>query len=262
MNHEMSIKRQIVKYQSQQFVTIEDNIVTEFPLTIFVNGIEFATMVCTPTHFEEMVIGFLASEGLIRFYEEIKNLTIDEGKGFAYVVLSEKKEINQQSYTKRFIGSCCGKSRQFYFQNDVKTAKTSTSNTIVSAEQCVALMNHMQGNSLVFKETGGVHNAAICSSEQVLVTRTDIGRHNALDKLFGHCIRNKIAVRDKILVFSGRISSEVLTKAAKIGVGIVLSKSAPTDLAIKLAEDLNITAVGFIRGNSFNIYSHPQRIVL
>lgn len=123
-------------------------------------------------------------------------------------------------------------------------------------------MREMQESSHVFKGTGGVHNAAICTQEEMIVSRTDIGRHNALDKLYGHCLLNKIPVRDKILVFSGRISSEVLTKAAKIGVGIVLSKSAPTDLAIKLAEDLNITAVGFIRGSSFNVYSHPSRIVL
>jgi FdhD protein len=82
-----------------------------------------------------------------------------------------------------------------------------------------------------------------------------------LDKLYGYSILKQIPTREKIIVFSGRISSEVLVKAAKIGVGIVLSKSAPTDLAIKLAEDLNITAVGFIREQSFNVYSHKDRIV-
>ncbi len=91
--------------------------------------------------------------------------------------------------------------------------------------------------------------------------RSDIGRHNALDKLYGYCINEQIAIRDKVLIFSGRISSEILIKASKIGVGILLSKSAPTDLAIKLAHDLNMTAVGFIRNDSFNIYSHPERII-
>jgi len=123
------------------------------------------------------------------------------------------------------------------------------------------VMKKMQEDSFVFKNTGGVHNAALCTAEDILVSRSDIGRHNALDKLYGYSLLNGISVRDKILVFSGRISSEILTKAAKIGVGIVLSKSAPTDLAIKLADDLNITAVGFIRGSSFNIYSHPERII-
>ncbi|MGO4889058.1 formate dehydrogenase accessory sulfurtransferase FdhD [Anaerobacillus sp. MEB173] len=256
----MSFKRPIVKYSDGKSHSVHDEIVTEFPLTIYVNDQEFATMVCTPSHFDEMVVGFLASEGVIRFIDDIKKMTIDTDKGFAYVELHSQQNTNQQYYSKRFIGSCCGKSRQFYFHNDVKTAKTSTSKTTITAEQCITLMNEMQDNSLVFKETGGVHNAALCTPDDMIVYHTDIGRHNALDKLYGHCLINRIPVRDKILVFSGRISSEVLTKAAKIGVGIILSKSAPTDLAISLAEDLNITAVGFIRGSSFNIYSHPERV--
>ncbi|UGB29006.1 formate dehydrogenase accessory sulfurtransferase FdhD [Metabacillus sp. B2-18] len=261
MDMKMSINQQITKYKNGKLVETTDDIVTEFPLTIFVNNEEFATMVCTPTHFEEMVIGFLASEGVIRFYNEIESISIDESAGYAYVSLQSNVTTNQQYYSKRFIGSCCGKSRQFYFQNDVKTSKTSTTKQTLTPEQCISLMKTMQESSVVFQETGGVHNAALCTPDEMLVSRTDIGRHNALDKLYGYSILNQIPVRDKIIVFSGRISSEVLVKASKIGVGIVLSKSAPTDLAIKLANDLNITAVGFIRGNSFNVYSHPERIV-
>ncbi|WP_085505339.1 formate dehydrogenase accessory sulfurtransferase FdhD [Thalassobacillus devorans] len=261
MRDQKSIKRTITRYDQGEFSQVEDDIVTEFPLTIYINEEEFATMVCTPAHLEEMVIGFLASEGVIRFRREIKNFQIDEEQGFAYIEI-EGKINTQRDFSKRFIGSCCGKSRQFYFQNDVQTTKTSTSKTTITADQCIKLMKMMQATSHVFKGTGGVHNAAICTGDEMIVGRADIGRHNALDKLYGHCLLNQISVRDKVLVFSGRISSEVLTKAAKIGVGIVLSKSAPTDLAIDLAHDLNITAVGFIRGGSFNVYSHPERITM
>lgn len=257
----MSINQKIRKYSNGHLFDTTDNIVTEFPLTVFVNDMEFATMVCTPTHFEEMVVGFLASEGVIRFYHEIQSISIDEAAGYAYVKLHTDVTTNQQYYSKRFIGSCCGKSRQFYFQNDVKTSKTSMSKQTLTPSQCIFLMKEMQEGSTVFQQTGGVHNAALCTPEKMIVSRTDIGRHNALDKLYGYSILNEIPVRDKIIVFSGRISSEVLVKASKIGVGIVLSKSAPTDLAIKLADDLNITAVGFIRGSSFNVYSHPERII-
>ncbi|WP_096200700.1 formate dehydrogenase accessory sulfurtransferase FdhD [Bacillus sp. FJAT-45350] len=262
MSKNTSIQRKIVRYSEAKLNVVEDEIVTEFPLTILVNNDEFATIVCTPSHLDEMVVGFLASEGIIRMKDDIKDLSIDEGKGFAYVQLHSQQITNQQYYSKRFIGSCCGKSRQFYFQNDVRTAKTSTTKTTITPEDCISLMKNLQESSNMFHQTGGVHNAGLCDSTTMLVSRTDIGRHNAIDKLFGYSIIHKIPVRDKILVFSGRISSEVLTKAAKIGVGIILSKSAPTDLAIQLAEDLNITAVGFIRGSSFNIYSHPERIVL
>ncbi|AZU62622.1 hypothetical protein CHR53_15860 [Neobacillus mesonae] len=93
-----------------------------------------------------------------------------------------------------------------------------------------------------------------------LKSRSDIGRHNALDKLYGYCLINRNYLKDKILVFIGRISSEVLLKAAKIGTGIILSKSAPTNLALGLAEEMGITAIGFIRGKGFNVYTHQERI--
>ncbi|MFB5661468.1 formate dehydrogenase accessory sulfurtransferase FdhD [Alteribacillus sp. HJP-4] len=261
MIHSMSGRRAIVRFSDGRLQEAEDEIVKEFPLTIYVNGEEFATMVCTPAQLEEMVVGFLASEGVILFKRDIKSLEIDESRGFAYVELTKQIDTSPLAYSKRFIGSCCGKSRQFYFQHDVKTAKTSMADIHLTPSQCVELMKSMQAESVLFKGTGGVHNAALCSAGEIIAVRTDIGRHNALDKLYGYCLLNDIAIRSKILVFSGRISSEVLTKAAKIGVGIVLSKSAPTDLAIELAEDLNITAVGFVRGSSFNVYSHPERII-
>jgi FdhD protein len=260
MDNKVMQTKKIVTYRDQSFRQIEDYIADEFPLTIKVNGEEFATMVCTPTELEELVVGFLASEGLIRMYHDIEAITVDEDRGFAYVDLVKKQAISKDDYSKRFIGSCCGKSRQFYYQNDVRTAKTIMKSTEISTDQCFKLMNMMQQHSKDFKLTGGIHNAALCSSDGMLLIRSDIGRHNALDKIYGHCLKNRIKLSDKILAFSGRISSEVLLKVSKIGVGIILSKSAPTTLAIDLAEDLGITTVGFIRGNSFNVYSHTERI--
>ncbi|PLR80768.1 formate dehydrogenase family accessory protein FdhD [Bacillus canaveralius] len=261
MENQIRSNNKILKFENGSLQEKEDQIVTEFPLTVMLNGSEFATMVCTPKNLEELIFGFLASEGVIRFHDDVKELHIDESKGFAYVETAKEIPVSQQFYSKRFIGSCCGKSRQFYFYNDAKTAKTSTSKITLTPQQCILFMKALQDNSVVFQETGGVHNAALFSPDGMIVNRTDIGRHNALDKILGYCVQNRIPVQDKIIAFSGRISSEVLLKAAKIGVGIILSKSAPTDLAIKLADDLNITAVGFIRGNSFNVYSHTERII-
>ncbi|MBU8908678.1 formate dehydrogenase accessory sulfurtransferase FdhD [Desertibacillus haloalkaliphilus] len=264
MDKPIIIKRPVYTYDRGTFISKSEKVVTEYPLTIQIHGEEFATVVCTPKELEEMVVGFLASEGIIRMYDkDVKSLSIDEGRGMAYVTLNHKPDVSLHLHSKRFIGSCCGNSRQsFYFHHDVRTAKTSLSTITVSAESCFQLMESLQQHSDVFKETGGVHSAAICNSSTLLVMRSDIGRHNALDKLYGYCLMNKISVRDKILVFSGRISSEVLLKAAKIGIGIVLSKSAPTNLALEMAEELNMTTVGFIRGTRMNIYTHPERIVV
>ncbi|RXI96737.1 formate dehydrogenase accessory sulfurtransferase FdhD [Anaerobacillus alkaliphilus] len=254
--------RKIRKFNGHTFEEVDDVIAIEYPLTIVVDGEEFATMVCTPDHLDELVIGFLASEGVIRLIEDIEALSIDEDRGFAYVELVQKQTFSKDFYSKRFIGACCGKSRQFYLHNDVKTAKTFMKNIEVSVSHCFALMKKMQEESTDFQLTGGLHNGSLCTNNQILLSRSDIGRHNVLDKIHGYCLKNKVSITDKMIAFSGRISSEVLLKVSKIGVGIILSKSAPTTLAINLANDLGITAIGFVRGQSLNVYSHPERIVL
>ncbi|MCF6095017.1 formate dehydrogenase accessory sulfurtransferase FdhD [Microaerobacter geothermalis] len=249
----------MIKYNEHQFYFEEDEIVTEYPLTIFLNDQEFATLVCTPSDLEELIIGFLASEGAIRSYQEIKDIMINPNHGIAYVDLNRPFQLNQQFFSKRRITSCCGKSRQsFYFFNDARTAKPVQSSTNITPSDCFRLMDYLQKSSTLHQITGGVHNAALCTPEQIVVRYSDIGRHNALDKIFGHCLKMGIATEDKILVFSGRISSEILLKAAKIGVGVVLSKSAPTTLSLQLAEELGITIIGFIRDNRLNIYTHTE----
>ncbi|TBL68297.1 formate dehydrogenase accessory sulfurtransferase FdhD [Paenibacillus thalictri] len=243
---------------------VEEEVAAEYPLTVKLDGAEFATLVCTPSDLDDLVVGFLASEGIIRTVGDITRLSLDEGTGFAYAELRNKQAgaALRELVSKRFIGSCCGKSRQFYLASDVRTAKTVTSRVTVTAAQIFALMARLQTSSDDFRRTGGVHNAALCTAEEVLAVRTDIGRHNALDKLYGHCLRRGIPAKDKAIVFSGRVSSEVLLKAAKLGAGLLLSKSAPTDLALQLAHDLGITVVGFIRGERLNVYTHPERVLL
>jgi len=252
----------MIKYDGTGFYEKEDEIATELPLTIKLDGEEFATIVCSPSHLRELVIGFLASEGVIRAAGEIKSLSLQPDSGYAYVTLEHKQTAGREFYAKRFIGSCCGKSRQFYFHNDMLTAKTIMSRTQITAAECIGFMEELQRSSLDFHNTGGVHNAAIGSPSGIIAAMTDIGRHNALDKLFGHCLLHRIRTSDKVIAFSGRLSSEVVLKAAKIGCGIMLSKSAPTDLALKLADDLGITCVGFIRRGEMNVYTHEERIVM
>lgn len=241
---------------------IDDEIAAEFALTIILNGEEFATIVCSPTHLTELVVGFLASEGAIRSASQVKKLTVDADRGFARVTLEGEPSIGRERSSKRFIGSCCGKGRQFYYHGDMLTARTITSRMAVTAEQCRELMERMQAGSEDFARTGGVHNAAICSAGELLAARTDIGRHNALDKLYGYSLLHGVRMADKLIAFSGRLSSEVVLKAAKMGCGLLLSKSAPTDLALKLADELGITCIGFIRGRRLSVYTHRERLII
>lgn len=252
--------RQITRVTDGRAVVEEDVIATEYALTIYVNSQEMATIVCTPDNLEDLVIGFLASEGVIRSIDQIQSLTVSTFRGTARVQTDNSVNFNQAFYNKRYIASCCGKSRQgFYFFNDAQTAKRVDDPVQFTSATAVALMDAMEREIGLFQDTGGVHTAAICDAGGLLVVRSDIGRHNALDKLFGYVLRTKLQTVGKFVAFSGRISSEVLLKVAKIGIGVVLAKSAPTALAIDMAQDLGITAVGFIRGASFNIYTHPER---
>ena len=252
----------MIRYQAGDFLEQEDELVTEYPVTIKLNGEEYVTVVCTPNYIEDMVIGFLISEGIITSYEHIEELWVQKEKGFVHVKTSQINPLYQTLYNKRYVTSCCGKSRQgFVFVNDAAKAKTMHDIHItLKPEDCFRLMKDLQQSSTTFKQTGGVHNTALCDTNQILISRMDIGRHNALDKIYGHCLRNNISITGKVIAFSGRISSEILLKVAKIGCEIVLSKSAPTKLALELAHDLGITVVGFIRGDSCNIYTHPERI--
>ena len=252
----------MVRYQAGAFLEQEDEIVTEYPVTIKLNGEEYVTVVCTPNYIEDMVIGFLISEGIIDSYKGIDELWIQQDKGVVHVKTSQINPLYQTLYNKRYVTSCCGKSRQgFVFVNDAAKAKTLHDvHVTITPEECFHLMNTLQRSSTTFRQTGGVHNTALCDRNNILLSRMDIGRHNALDKIYGHCLRNNISIEGKIIAFSGRISSEILLKVSKIGCEIVLSKSAPTKLALQLAHDLGITVVGFIRNDSCNIYTHPERI--
>ncbi|MED4652767.1 formate dehydrogenase accessory sulfurtransferase FdhD [Bacillus pseudomycoides] len=252
----------MIRYQGGAFSEREDEVVTESPVTIKLNGEEYVTVVCTPNYIEDMIIGFLISEGIIASYENIDELWIQKDKGVAHVKTSQINPLYQTLYNKRYVTSCCGKSRQgFVFVNDAAKAKTLHDiHVTITPEECFHLMSTLQQSSTTFRQTGGVHNTALCDRNTVLISRMDIGRHNALDKIYGHCLRNNISVKGKIIAFSGRISSEILLKVSKIGCEIVLSKSAPTKLALQLAHDLGITVVGFIRNDSCNIYTHPKRV--
>ncbi|WP_336618995.1 formate dehydrogenase accessory sulfurtransferase FdhD [Jeotgalibacillus sp. ET6] len=264
MKEPVTLNRKVLKIKNGIAEWVADNVATEQAVTIKLNGEEFVTMVCTPEFIEDMTVGYLASEGIIRSFDDIKSLRLDETNGFVHIESDRINPLYEGLQNKRYLTSCCGGSRQgFVFASDAMSAKKMVDRNVkLTPEDCCKLMNEMQESAGVFKQTGGVHNAALCDTDGIVLSRMDIGRHNALDKIYGYCMKNNISVRDKVIVFSGRLSSEILLKVAKIGCEMVLSKSAPTQRALELAEELQITAVGFIRGQSMNVYTYPERIIL
>jgi len=178
-------------------------------------------------------------------------------------VEGKPRPAQKEVMNKRVMSACCGKSRpSFNFENDSSLVKVQNSTMKIGLNEAVYYANYLDKNSSLFKETGGIHNGGVGCSGQVLFTCYDIGRHNVLDKLLGRSYLLNQNLAGHVLFFSGRVSSEILLKVAKMNIPILVARSAPTDLALALAEDLNITVIGFARGDKLNIYTCPERIDL
>ncbi|MBM7855337.1 FdhD protein [Desulfohalotomaculum tongense] len=239
----------------------DDRVVQEVPVTLFLNDEEFVTLVCSPQHLRELAVGFLCSEGILQQPSDLHYLSVNEKEGI--IKINATAGQAEKQFLKRYITSCCGRGRSsFYFINDARSMSRINSHISITPYQVWNLTTQLESMSTLFQNTGGVHNAALCTPENVVVFFEDIGRHNAVDKIFGHCFLKTIQMNDKILVFSGRISSEILIKVAKMNIPILVSRSAPTALAVNMANELGMTVVGFARDNRFNIYTNPRRIII
>lgn len=251
----------ILRVEKDKVWETADPVVREAPLTVYLNGREFVTLLCTPEAMDMLAVGFLRSEGLIRDFSDVTSLRIDEEQGFVFVE-TQAGRLVEELYGKRTITTGCGKGTVFFSVLDALKSEPVTSGVTITVSQIHRLMRDLQERAVLFQLTGGIHSAALCSPEGVVYFCEDIGRHNAVDKILGLCLRDGVAISDKILATSGRISSEILVKAAKLGLSVLVSRAAPTTLSIDLAERIGITLVGFVRGQRLNIYSHARRVVL
>jgi FdhD protein len=241
--------------------SVDDVVVREFPLTIILNNEELVTLLCSPKNIDYLAVGFLSSEGLLKGKDDIKKITVDDRRGVVRVETeAEDKQVSELLF-KRIITSGCGRGASFYSAADVGTQVKVESQVRISALEVLELAKEFQRQSEIYKATHGVHSAALCDTKSILIFSEDIGRHNAIDKIFGECILKDISTDDRMIITSGRISSEILLKVAKRNIPLLVSKSAPTDLGVRLANDLGITLIGFARGKRMNIYSNDWRVI-
>ncbi|MGB4503689.1 MAG: formate dehydrogenase accessory sulfurtransferase FdhD [Syntrophaceticus sp.] len=242
----------------------EDIVVRETTLTVYVNSKETATLVCSPQDQKYLAVGFLCAEGVLKKREDLLAVNLDAERGAAHIKTNPDLELADKLVVKRCITPSAGR-----IGTNVSTAGVTpappppiSSQLKIKVETALMLAAELQQRSHLFQRTGGVHNAALAQGEEIIIFQEDIGRHNTLDKIHGQCFLDDIPREDKIIIFSGRVSSEILLKTARMKVPILISRSAPTDLALKLAEDLQITVLGFVRGKRLNIYAHPERVIL
>ena len=230
---------------------LETDVVREFTLTVFINDNEFASLSCSPADLNYLAVGFMLSQGLIPNREDITDIKTDEsGKVWLYTA----REIDTGAKLK--MTSSGGKSSA-----TLKVDNRIQSQVTIPAELVFKLMDEFDRYSRDFRKTGGVHSAALCDMEKILVFYEDIGRHNAIDKVFGRCFMEGIPTESNFLLTSGRVPSDIMYKVAGRNVPVLIARNSPTDLSVEIAEKAGITLLGFVRGTSMNIYSHDWRIV-
>lgn len=235
----------------------------EMPLTLYLNGKEIVTMLCTPAEERELALGFVVSEGMIGDIADVSSLELDKERGMIWLEAAQARPDVAGRYLKRCLSACCGRGRaEFYFANDVKVSKRVDSSLVLDAAQIDRYARELEAAAATHRLTHGVHCGAVAADGEFVAYSEDIGRHNVFDKLYGNCLQRDVEMNDKAIVFSGRVSSEILLKLSKMAVPIVIARSVPTTLAAALADELGITLIGSAKGDGFMIYSHPQRVRL
>ena len=235
---------------------IEAEVIAEGQLTIFVNGYELATLMCTPRDPAQLALGFLANEGIISNCSEVEICHTCRGGGCVDMWLSHPiRDLPRR----RIITSGCSGGQTFIDPAEYQPALHSDMS--ISPHQIGALLAQLQDQDSLYVRARGVHTSALSDGERLVIIAEDIGRHNTLDRLRGECLRRAIDPAGLLLLSTGRISSEMITKAVKMGCPVVASRTSPTSQSVLLAHAWNITLCGYVRRNRMNVYAHPERLV-
>jgi FdhD protein len=252
-----------VDVSAKKVQKIKDYVAEEKPLHIFLNRTHYATILCSPSNLKELAVGHALSEGIIKTVEEIESIKF-KGEGVCHVKLKAnidlEKRLKLSKHFSRIIFSACGSPSPYQPSPRLPKIK---SNLKVKAETILNCVSRLNSIAKIFRKTGGVHAAAIYKADGDLVTLAeDIGRHNAVDKVIGIGALNKTDFSECFLALSGRLTGDIVLKAARVGLPILASLAAAIDSGIAIAKDVDLTLIGFVRGKHMNIYNYPERILL
>lgn len=242
------------KYHADSWEVIDSEIIVEAPVSLTVNGEVWMTFMCTPTDLDALVAGFLFNEGLIESRDEIADIRICEHGDNVDVWTTHLVKKPQEW---RRTSGCTGGITAV--ETDA-IAPVAVDGFTITPQAINQLITELFESQDLYKKAGGVHTSVLSDGSSICVTAEDIGRHNTIDKLAGLCLLKQIKMSEKILLTTGRISSEMLQKSARLGAAIVVSRTSPSSLSIELAEKLGITLIGYARRDRFSVYAHPERI--
>jgi FdhD protein len=254
---------------------VNDQVVLEEPLSIVLNGIQIAILMRMPGSEKELAAGFCVSEGYVRAAQDI---LLIHHCGSGHPVPGQETETGMDSRNRvqvharaesiiqrdqpdvvRLIRSGCGAADVSALSEDISEV---TSELRVQATVLLELPRKMRARQEIHNTIGGAHGAALYTvTGRQVVLAEDIGRHNAVDKAVGNSLLRGLGLEDKVLITSGRASYEMVAKAIRLQIPIVASISAPTSLAVQIAQEKGLTLIGYLRGGRMNIYAHAQRVL-
>jgi FdhD protein len=257
-------QRLVDRWQGNQHSQEQDYVAEEVPIVLVYNGISHVVMLATPTNLEDFALGFSITEGIIQNVAEFLSAKVYQRANGIEVSIKIPPERFQclsdkgRNLTGRTGCGLCGAST---LKQAIRQPAHVSSNIKVTAKQLTAALADLQHKQSLNQLTGAIHAAAWVEPERGIVdVREDVGRHNALDKLLGLLSRTGKDVNAGFIIVTSRASYEMVQKTAFLGIGLLVAISAPTGLAIRLAEEAGVTLVGFARDNKHVIYTHPQRL--
>jgi FdhD protein len=228
---------------------VTGDVVREQPLTVYVNGQRFITLLASPQKLDCLVAGYLWLEKIVACPADIRRLEVSEVDGRADVELTHEVVLPRE----RILTSGCGGG--ITFRIDPRLFPRIDSDFQVPPGRLFDRMKDLYLRATAYRASRGIHGAALADPDRLLFMAEDVGRHNAVDKVAGEAFLSGTPTRDRILLNTGRISSEMLLKGARLGVPLVVSRTSPTEMAVSLAEQLGITVVGYLRHDAFNVYA-------
>jgi len=244
------------RYEFRKWKPYDAETIVEFPVSLTVNGSVWLTFMCTPVNLEAMSVGFLYNEGILASMNEVEDVRVCEHGDNVDVWLNHNVE---QPKSWRRTSGCTGGVTAVDALARVEVSFNGDQPK-VPPEAIGHLVDMLIQSQELYRETGGVHTSALSDGEKIVFITDDIGRHNTLDKIAGLCLMNNTWPETRLIITTGRISSEMLQKAARLRVPILISRTSPSSLSIEMAEHYGITLIGYARRDRFNVYSNNQRI--
>jgi len=270
-----------IEYDGERATAVTRPVIAETPWALYVEKREWVTFMCSPIGLHQLALGFLLSEGVIAGLEDVWQLKVYLDEDRVYIYFPEAglngelalptcaeaggsidvrlRHAAPDRPERRTLTSGCGGG--ITFDDLAGDRPPLQSDRQITAAQVASLMRQLNESATLYRTSRGVHISALSDGERLLVQAEDVGRHNTLDKIRGACMLDGIATHDRILLSSGRISSEMIVKARKMGAPIVISRTSPTAISIRLAREWNMTLIGYVRGRQMRVYTGAERVV-